>query len=408
MTKPATEWPFCVWMGWLRVIAMLMVCLCHAGDPLAAFGSPGERIWSEIYGSFVRPCVPLFVMLTGALLLPTRESFGGIFAKRIRRVLLPFIVWSAVYAALPWLLHTCGLAEETIQRVCFPFAAPLHTDAASIGRTLFLSIFQFNQYAVPLWYIYLLIGLYLFMPILSAWLTTATTRAKVTFLALWAAALALWDWPLLLEALLNTSWGATLFSDYALRFLGAPTFDLAKTAAFDAYPLLGACDWNAYGLFHPFSGFVGYLVLGHLLKSVNWTPRRTLALALPLLLLGYAIVLGGTHWMWNRPDCSAKMFEFFWWYCSLPVAMMSAGAFLLIKCISWAPSPILHLLKSFTRCGFGVFCAHYVIVTGTYCCLRALLPTPLLLPTAATLGMALTWLLIHLLQRLSALRPFVG
>ncbi len=407
--KPTPTAPtFIPWMGWLRVIAMLFVCLCHACDPLSAFGAPSEKGWIEVYGSFVRPCVPLFVMLTGALLLPTREDFGGIFRKRILRVVAPFLVWTAVYAALPWLLHQCGVAVETIQRVFFPFAVPLHTDAPSIVRTFFLSLFQFNQYAVQLWYIYLLVGLYLFMPILSAWLREATTHAKLIFLGLWGASLLLWYWPLALDLLLRTQWGASLLADYAVRFLGAPTIRLAETVAFEQYPLLGVCDWNLYGGLTMFSGFVGYLVLGHLLKDVTLSLRKTLAIALPLLFGGYAIVLLGTHWVWQTPGVTLKACEYFWYYCSLPVAAMSAALFLLIKQIRWAPAPVLALLRDFSRCGFGVFCAHYVFVTGCYFVLQPCLPIPLLVPAAAVLGLGLTWAILSPLTRSPRLHKLLG
>lgn len=403
MAVVAETKPFVVWMGWLRLFALLLVCVCHACDPLSAFGTGAEKTWIAWIGSAARPCVPLFVMLTGALLLPVNEGFGGMCRRRVSRLVWPFLLWTAVYAALPWLLATCGVAVEMIQRVFFPFAAPLHTDASSIARTFFLSLFQFNQYAVQLWYIYLLVGLYLFMPILSPWLRTATLRAKVAFLGLWGATLALHYWPLLLEALLGTSWGATFFADYATRFLGGSTVNLAATTSWDAFPLLGQCDWNTFGGLYMFAGFVGYLVLGHVLREVRLSLGRTLAIGVPLVIVGYAIVALGTHWMWARPGCTAKMFEYFWWYCSIPVAMMSAGVFLLVKQLNWAPRPVLFLLKDLTKCGLGVFCAHYVFVTGTYYLLNGLLPIPLLVACSAVIGLAVAWTLVSLLERIHPL-----
>ncbi len=395
------ETKFIPWMGWLRVIAMLMVCLCHAVDPLSAFGAADEKIWAQFYGSFVRPCVPLFVMLTGALLLPTMEDFGGMFRKRILRVILPFFVWTAIYASIPALLNACGFSGDTIQRVFFPWAAPLHVDTPSIIRTFFLSLLQFNQYAVQLWYIYLLIGLYLFMPILSAWLRVATNRAKWVFIALWGCSLLVWYWPVILELLVTHSqFCAEFFSDYIVRFLGTPDLNLAHTVSFEQYPILGVCEWNGFGMFHCFSGFVGYLVLGHLLKDLSLTLKQTLLVALPAIIVGYAIILGGTHWMWGREDCTLRAMEYFWWYCSPAVALMSAGFFLLIKRITWAPAPILVLLKHFSRVGFGIFCSHYVLVTGTFFLLSPYLPAPAIVPLAALIGMTTTWLLITLLCKL--------
>ena len=83
--------------------------------------------------------------------------------------------------------------------------------------------------------------------------------------------------------------------------------------------------------------------------------------------------------------------------------MMSAGVFLLVKQLNWAPRPVLFLLKDLTRCGLGVFCAHYVFVTGTYYLLNGLLPIPLLVACSAVIGLAVAWTLVSLLERIHPL-----
>ncbi len=409
LTKGETK-PFIAWMGWIRLFAMFGVCVCHACDPLSAFGHPSEKFWIEVYGSLVRPCVPLFVMLTGALLLPVEESFGGMWRKRCTRLIVPFLLWTLVYATLPWILSSIHVSTETIQRIFFPFASPVHVDGGSVIRTFFLSLIQFNQYAVQLWYIYLLFGLYLFMPILSAWLKTATMRAKGFFLLLWVASMLVFYWPLILHGCLKTTWGATFFADYVTRFgIGA---HLAVAQSFDAYPILGACDWNTFGTFHAFSGFVGYLVLGHVLKDIQWSKMKTFLICLPTFLVGYLIVGIGTHWIWNTEGFTWKMAEFFWWYCSIPVALMSASLFLLIKVYLNTPSAWMEcLLKHFSRVGFGVFCIHYVFVTGTYYLLGRIFPTlssMLQVPLSAISGLLVSWGIIALLYRIPKAQKFLG
>lgn len=399
---------FVPWVGWVRIFAMLGVCICHACDPLNAFGASGEKLWIEIYGSLIRPCVPLFVMLTGALLLPVEESFGGMWTKRCKRLVAPFLVWTAAYATIPWLLALIGIHETTIQRVFFPFASPVHTDGLSVIRTFFLSLIQFNQYAVQLWYIYLLFGLYLFMPILSAWLRVATLRAKGCFLLLWVGSMLVFAWPMLLHGLLQIPGLDTFFGDYVTRF--GINGHFATMQSFDTHPILGACDWNTFGTFHAFSGFVGYLVLGHVLKTICWSKMKTALICIPIFLLGYAIVGVGTHWVWTTPGVSWKMAEFFWWYCSLPVAVMSASAFLLIKTFCNGTFA-LPLVKQFTRVGFGVFCVHYIFVTGSYyiySCLWTDIPSALLVPFAAVSGLTLAWVLMTLLYRIPKLSKLLG
>ena len=45
---------------------------------------------------FVRACVPLFVMMTGVLLLPVRAELGDFYRKRIGRIVVPLVFWSVV------------------------------------------------------------------------------------------------------------------------------------------------------------------------------------------------------------------------------------------------------------------------------------------------------------------------
>lgn len=409
-TDVVTAKPFLPWVGWVRLFALLGVCMCHACDPLNAFGQAHEKFWIEVYGSFIRPCVPLFVMLTGALLLPVEESFGGMWQKRCKRLLLPFLFWTFIYALIPWILAKCSIPTETIQRVFFPFASPVHTDGGSVFRTFFLSLIQFNQYAVQLWYIYLLFGLYLFMPILSAWLKVATLRAKGMFLLLWAGSMVVFYWPLFLQGLLATDFGASFFADYVTRFGIGQHMALAQS--FDAYPILGACDWNTFGALHVFSGFTGYLVLGHVLKDIQWSKAKTLMVCVPTFLLGYAIVGFGTHWVWNTPGFSWKMAEFFWWYCSIPVALMSASVFLLVKTFLNTTTPWMNrLLQHLTRVGFGLFCMHYVFVTGSYYLLSCLCPqlsSMIQVPLSAVSGLTISWILAGVLYRIPRAAKVLG
>lgn len=78
-----------VWLDVVRFVAMFTVVCCHSADPFNFYvGEPplniGEiKFWGAAYGALLRPCVPLFVMLTGALLLPVRSE-TSVFYKKIR------------------------------------------------------------------------------------------------------------------------------------------------------------------------------------------------------------------------------------------------------------------------------------------------------------------------------------
>lgn len=74
--KNSTQSTRIIWLDILRMCAIFMVICIHCSDPFnvspEARSNPEFNLWGSIYGSFLRPCVPLFVMTTGILLLPVK------------------------------------------------------------------------------------------------------------------------------------------------------------------------------------------------------------------------------------------------------------------------------------------------------------------------------------------------
>ena len=132
--------------------------------------------------------------------------------------------------------------------------------------------FNFSLLDVHMWYIYLLIGLYLYLPIFSAWVEKASERAKLWFLA---------------------AWGVTLLLPYYTEF-AAPY-------------LWGTCSWNSFGMLYYFAGFNGYLLLGHYLRNHNWTGRQLCGIGIPMFAIGYAVTFLGFRRMTSLPDFTDEM-----------------------------------------------------------------------------------------------------
>ena len=65
------------WVDLLRVVACFLVVFSHCCDPFVAqFDNDRSTFLTGVFsGSFVRACVPLFVMMSGVLLFPVRISF---------------------------------------------------------------------------------------------------------------------------------------------------------------------------------------------------------------------------------------------------------------------------------------------------------------------------------------------
>jgi surface polysaccharide O-acyltransferase-like enzyme len=126
-----------------------MVILLHSSAPfvLKNFRTLNVEFWAgNIFNSFSRIGVPLFVMLSGRFLLDGRiTSVKSFYGKRFGRILLPAIFWSVFYMAYS--------AVKTAAR----------------GDHDFLPIirgFISGQPYFHLWFIFMLAGLYLITPLL--------------------------------------------------------------------------------------------------------------------------------------------------------------------------------------------------------------------------------------------------
>ena len=85
-------------------MACFLVVFSHCCDPFVGqFDNDRASFLTGVFsGSLVRPCVPLFVMMTGVLLLPVRTGMSEFYRRRIGRLLVPLAFWSI---ALPVAFH---------------------------------------------------------------------------------------------------------------------------------------------------------------------------------------------------------------------------------------------------------------------------------------------------------------
>lgn len=113
-----------VWADVVRLLAIFMVICAHCADPFnvspQARLNPDFNFWGTIYGSLLRPCVPLFVMLTGLLILPVRMMTGAFYKKRLTRILWPFLIASVAYNLFPALTGAAGLGYTLIDWLQVP------------------------------------------------------------------------------------------------------------------------------------------------------------------------------------------------------------------------------------------------------------------------------------------------
>lgn len=368
-----------VWLDVVRFIAMFTVVCCHCTDPFNFYPGTapniGEiKLWGAIYGSVLRPCVPLFVMITGALLLPVRGDASTFYKKRIPRVFYPFLIWSVLYNLFPWITGLLGLNPQIILDF-FPYAGEeVMRQSFSVSLEYILMIpFNFSILAVHMWYIYLLIGLYLYLPVFSAWVEKASERAKLMFLL---------------------AWGVTLLLPYYYQFV--------------SNYLWGTCSWNSFGMLYAFAGFNGYLLLGHCLKNLEWSLKKTLTIGIPMFAVGYAVTFLGFRHITALPEYTDEMLELFFTYCSLNVVMMTIPVFMLAKKVKVNSERMKKALANLTVCGFGIYMIHYFFTGPSVVLMRAIdMPIGLQIPVAAILAFAVSWGLVWLIYRAGKVAKYI-
>lgn len=357
------------WVDLLRVVACFLVIVSHCCDPFVGRLDTNypEFLTGALIGSFVRPCVPLFVMMSAVLLLPVNMDMKTFYTKRAKRLFLPFLFWSIVLPILYFLYVNSGIQ---IVNPNIDFAN--YTWGATI-RKIYTFVFNFNYDTTALWYVYMLIGMYLFMPVLSAWLKQADKRDIQWFLRIWIVSTIL-----------------------PYIQIAAPYLGFEGNGGNPG--LLGICDWNIYGTFYYFSGFIGYVVLAYYLVTYpfDWSWKRTLFTGATSFFIGYAIT-GGVFVLTQHyfPGDYPKL-EIPWAFTGVNVFLMTFGVFIIMQKVNIKSSS---LLKKSAALTYGIYLCHFIIVQMGYDLIYPYIPVPafmkILLMAIFTFGVSylIAWLM---------------
>ena len=368
-----------VWLDVIRCVAMIMVIGVHCIDPF--YISPTMRAipeythWAAIYGSLLRPSVPLFVMMTGLLLLPVKKQpLGKFYKKRIYRVLFPFLIWSVLYSMFPWVTGVLGLPKEIIgDFFCYTQGQESQSLIDSLKDVAMIP-FNFSHKENHMWYIYLLIGLYLYMPFFSAWIENADRKTKRAFLLIWII---------------------SLFIPYLKEYVANCLFERSGY-------VFCTDTWNEFGLFYYFAGFNGYLLLGHYVKKGNdWSLMKTFILCILMFAVGYYITYTGFSTTASNPNATETEMELFFTFCSPNVLLMTLATFLLLQKVVITNSTVIKVLANMTQCGFGIYMVHYFVVGPFFLLIGpSSLPIPLQVPLMAICIFLCSWAFTALIYKL--------
>lgn len=145
----------------LRVVAAFAVVWLHAASRVVAINpNVYDANWwiGNFFDAISRWCVPVFVMISGALLLSKPMPLGEFYKKRLGKLLPVILFWSAFYAVVDSLLDK-------------NFSIPYLVNSIVVG--------------VPhyhLWFLYMIFGLYLAAPFIGKFLESSDTQLVAVFI----------------------------------------------------------------------------------------------------------------------------------------------------------------------------------------------------------------------------------
>lgn len=320
-------------------------------------GLDSELHWwtATVYKSFTMPGVPLFVILSGALLLQSsklNEPIRVFLKKRFNRIGVAFIFWSLIYIAWGFFVtETPPTLNNVIDGVFYSFISG--------------SYYHF-------WFLYLIIGLYLVTPVLRAVVAYDSHKLLRYLIILW--------------------------------FIGVAVVPIVK--------LVGA-QYLSDTLF-VIGGSIGYFVLGAYLQRIR--VRSSILYALFFLSFGFTIF--GT-WLMRFHFQSLGQEYFFFDYLSANVILTSVVLFMILSKFpaDWAKnkhSLLGRVVHEIGRNTLPIYLFHIIILETLqrgYLGFSLSLTTmnPIIgVPIVAAVTFFITFGLVLVMKKVPVLRKLIG
>jgi surface polysaccharide O-acyltransferase-like enzyme len=237
-------------------------------------------------------------MISGALLLGRSEPIWQFLMRRFLKVGVPAIFWSVIY--LVW-------------------ATEAYRDGSMLPLRILLSILKaiyLGDVEIHLWFLYILIGIYLVVPILRLFISAASRNDLKYFLLLWLI--------------------STPLIELSGRLSGFPTaFSIPVVA-----------------------GYVGYFVMGYVLAETEMNRTRRI-LAICGVAVAVAVTYVGTAVLSRNVEA---IDAFLYSYFSLPSVLASFCGFLLLKDAGQNLGKIGNVVRMVSAHSFGIFLIHIWVI----------------------------------------------
>lgn len=290
-----------IWLDNLRIVAIICVVIIHVSRMPDNYQIPNNpnilSFLPQIYQASARICVPLFVMISGAIQLDQTTSTFSFYQKRIPRILLVLFFWGSIYILFNHI-----------------FASPYNI-SGYIGSFVFSS----KPGSFHLWFLYLIIELYLITPLLWQILKKLPI-----------------DRVILLSLVL-----IVLFFDFTpLRIIGIDRATLI--------PLHSSPDYLLF-----FMGYIPYYLLGKVIKDLN--PRFSSIQTVTLIITFIGSLAYSSFFSIQMDN------EIFYYYTSINVLISTICLFCLFYKLGEIPIFGKEINAKMGGVSFGVYLIHNLV-----------------------------------------------
>ena len=297
-----------IWyFDFLRIAACIAVIVIHVSAKKFAVVDIGSYSWFvfDVYNSFSRWGVPVFVMISGALFLDPDKKINlkSFYSKNLVRIITAFLFWSALYAAVDYIN----------------------------GTRLRTVVFNFMSGGIHLWFLYMIAGLYLIVPLVRKLTESKSHTAYFLVLAF------------VFSVLYYT--GKSLISFVDPRFAGS------VEVVSNELSMKFVC------------GYTGYFVLGYFLHRYE-IPKKLRGVIYVLGCLGATATILLTYVFSKKSNGLDLIFldDF-----SVFVLLEAVAVFVFCKyhLNNLKNAKMQKMIMAISKCSFGIYLVHYFMVRYT-------------------------------------------
>ena len=299
------------YIDFLRIFSMFAVVFLHsASDLLRTEYNTGVWHFSNVLTSLFSVSVPIFFMISGAMLLSDEKasSIKGLYKVRLKKIVLPFLFWSLF--AVIYFLITEYLYYDT-----------LNFSALKYRVMHFLS----EPVTIHLWFMYALIPIYVILPFLKVLIDNINNKQSIYLFLIWA-----------IFSIFTTTAQNFLPGEYKVLFSFNYSFNL-----------------NVIG------GYVGFFILGYYLHNNDFKIKRKYLII--FVIADVFIVSFGTYILYILKN---GYFENFKVYTGLFTVSLSIAVFLLFKDIFKNKENVKFskLINKLSETSFGIYLIHNLVI----------------------------------------------